>query len=160
MLSEMFYDAGYQGPAFACSVGVDHVNSPKALGLLVKLAREEGPIPGIYAMRFVKQSEATLAFTKFPVTCMLEIDGINWDAKGQGMISLEQFCTRMIEVLQENGIPFSLHWGKNADWGFPGLVKHMFGDRVEEWKTERKKLLSPEMELLFANGFLEVADLI
>jgi len=159
MLSEMFYDAGYQGPAFACSVGVDHINSPKAMEILVKLAREEGPIPGIYAMRFVKQSKATLAFTKFPVTCMLEIDGINWDAKGKHMISLERFCTRMIEVLQDNGIPFTLHWGKNADWAFPGLVKQMFGNQLEKWKAERKKLLSPEMELLFSNNFLKVAGL-
>jgi len=159
MLSEMFYDAGYQGPAFACSVGVDHINSPKALEILVKLAREEGPIPGIFAMRFVKQSKATLAFTKFPVTCMLEIDGINWETKAERMISLEQFCTRMIQVLQDSGIPFTLHWGKNADWGFPGLVKHMFGDQLEEWKTERKKLLAPEMDSLFSNGFLKVAGL-
>lgn len=159
MLSEMFYDAGYQGPAFACSVGVDHRDSPKALDLLVKLAREEGPIPGIYAMRFIRQSAATLAFSKFPVTCMVEIDGINWDAGQHDMISLEKFCTRMIEVLKDNGIPFTLHWGKNADWAFPGLAEHMYGKRVEVWKAERKKLLRPEMEKLFSNDFLKVAGL-
>lgn len=160
MLSEMFYDSDYLGPAFSCSVGVDHINSPEALEILIKLAREEGPIPGIYSMRFVKQSKATLAFTKFPITCMLEIDGVNWDPKGRDMISLEQFCTRMVEVLQASGIPFTLHWGKNADWAFPGLVKYMFGDQLEEWKTERKKLLRPEMEMLFSNDFLKVGGLI
>lgn len=159
MLSEMFHDAGYEGPAFACSVGVDHSNSSKALELLTKLAREEGPIPGIYAMRFVKQSKATMAFTKFPVTCMLEIDGINWDAEANRMISLQQFCTRMIEVLQENGIPFTLHWGKNADWAFPGLLEHMYAERLMTWKAERRKLLNPAMEKLFSNHFLSKAGI-
>lgn len=159
MLSEIFWDAGYQGPAFACSVGIDHKDSPKALALLAKLAKEEGPIPGIYAMRFVKQSKATLAFTKFPITCMLEIDGLNWDGDAHGMISLKQFCTRTIEVLQENGIEFTLHWGKNADWSFPGLAKYMYGSQVQQWKTQRARLLSPEAQLLFSNGFLKDLDL-
>jgi len=154
-ISEMFYDAGYQGPAFACSVGVDHRNAPRALELLVRLAREEGPIPGIYAMRFVKQSAATLAFTRFPVTCMIEIDGINWEAQEHGMISLERFCTRMIEVLKDEGIAFTLHWGKNADWEFPDLVSLMYGQQAEDWKAQRRKFLSPEHQQLFTNGFLE-----
>src|SRR4030095_5373367 len=76
-IGEIFWDAGYQGPAYACAVGVDHKDSPKAVEPLGNLAKTEGPIPGIYAMRFVKQSGATLAFTRFPVTCMIEIDGLN-----------------------------------------------------------------------------------
>ncbi len=56
MLKEIFWDAPYQGPAFACSFGIDHKDSPKAMELLGKLTRDEGPIPGIFAMRFVKQS--------------------------------------------------------------------------------------------------------
>src|SRR6202044_1442516 len=44
-LGEIFWDAAYQGPAFACSIGVDHGDSSKTPDLLVKLAREEGPIP-------------------------------------------------------------------------------------------------------------------
>ncbi|HMI03049.1 MAG TPA: hypothetical protein VK541_11240, partial [Pedobacter sp.] len=154
MLSEIFYDAGYQGPAFACSVGVDHRDSPKALQLLVDLAKDEGPVPGIYAMRFVKQSGATLAFTRFPVTCMLEIDGLIWDGDPHGMITLERFCTRIIEVLLENNIAFTLHWGKNADWAFPGLTEYMYGDRAGEWKTYRSELLSLQARALFSNDFL------
>jgi len=154
MLSEIFYDAGYQGPAFACSVGVDHRDSPRVLQLLVDLAKDEGPVPGIYAMRFVKQSDATLAFTKFPITCMMEIDGITWKGEPNGMITLEKFCTRIIEVLQENHIDFTLHWGKNADWAFPGLAEYMYGDQINEWKTYRNQLLSPQARVLFSNDFL------
>lgn len=154
-LGEIFWDAPYQGPAFAIAVGVDHSDSPKALELLTKLAREEGPIPGIYAMRFVKQSKATLAFTQFPVTCMLEIDGLIWKGKKNKMISLEQFCTRTIEVLQANNIPFTIHWGKNADWSFPGLVQHMYGAKATTWKEHRSALLTEKTARLFSNKFLE-----
>jgi hypothetical protein len=153
-LGEIFWDAGFLGPAYACAVGIDHKDSPKALELLTKLAREEGPIPGIYAMRFVKQSRATLAFTKFPVTCMLEIDGLIWKPKNKNMISLQKFCTRTIEVLQANNIPFTIHWGKNADWSFPGLVAHMYGANASKWMEQRKKLLNDQQSKLFANDFL------
>ncbi len=154
-IGEIFWDAGYQGPAYACAVGIDHKDSPKALELLTKLAREEGPIPGIYAMRFVKQSAATLAFTKFPVTCMLEIDGLIWNPKTDKLISLQEFCTRIIEVLQANNIPFTQHWGKNSDWSFPGLIPHMYGNKAQEWKEYRSALLRKETAAIFSNKFLE-----
>ena len=154
-LAEIFWDSGYQGPAYACAVGVDSGDSVKALELMVNLAKNEGPIPGIYAMRFVKKSEATIAFTRFPITCMLEIDGLIWKPRRDNMISLERFCTRMIEVLQANHIPFTIHWGKNADWSFPGLVEQMYGNNARLWKEQRSKLLRKETSELFSNGFLK-----
>lgn len=158
MLKEIFWDAPYQGPAFACSFGIDHKHSEKAMNLLGKLTRDEGPIPGIFALRFVKQTKATLGFTKFPITCMIEIDGVLWK-KTRKIMSLEEYSRRMIEVLQENNIPFTIHWGKNNDWKFQGLVNHMFGDRPKKWKAEREKLLSPEMQDLFSNKFLRTIGL-
>lgn len=157
-LAETFWDAPYQGPAFACSVGVDHKDSPKALKILADLAKNEGPIPGIFALRFVKQSKGTLAFTKFPITCMIEIDGVLWK-KTRKLISLKEFSRRMIEVLKANNIPFTIHWGKNSDWGFPNLVEHMYGNQVNEWKSIRSALLTTEMAQLFSNDFLETINM-
>jgi hypothetical protein len=157
-LAEIFWDAPHQGPAFACSVGVDHQDAQKALELLSKLVNDEGPIPGIFAMRFVKQSQATLAFTKFPITCMLEMDGVLWE-KTNNIMSLTEFSRRIIQVLQENNILFTIHWGKNADWAFPGLVHDMFGDNMTIWKNYRNALLSHDMAQLFSNDFLEITGL-
>jgi hypothetical protein len=157
-VAEIFWDAPYQGPAFACAVGINSSDAPKALDLLIALARKEGPVPGIYAMRFVKQSNAMLAFTKFPITCMLEIDGLNWTPRNN-MISLHQFCTRTVEVLKQNNIPFTLHWGKNANWSFPGLVNHMYGDKALLWKKCRSSLLTKETAALFSNNFLNETGL-
>lgn len=153
-IGEIFWDANYQGPAYACGVGVDHRDAAKALETLVNLAKNEGPVPGLFSLRFVKQSDATLAFTRFPVTCVIDIDGLIWKPVGNNMISLQQFCTRMIEVLQANGIEFTLHWGKNADWSFRGLVEYMYGSRAQQWKTCRNMLLRNEMAALFSNAFL------
>ena len=65
----------------------------------------------------------------------------------------------MIEVLQENDIPFTIHWGKNSDWEFPGLVDHMYDDKAQQWKAQRARLLSPEMQELFSNKFLKTIGL-
>ncbi len=157
-LAEIFWDAPYQGPAFACSVGVDYKDSPKALDLLAKLAENEGPIPGIFAMRFVKKSEAILAFSKFPITCMIEIDGVLWK-KSKKLMSLKQFTRRMIEVLKQNDVPFTIHWGKNSDWGFSGLVEHMYGENAQTWKNIRSAFLTEKMAKLFSNDFLDATGL-
>ncbi|MGB5818385.1 MAG: FAD-binding protein [Saonia sp.] len=156
-LSEIFWDAGFQGKAFACSFGVDHTHSSKTLEVLAKLTREH-PVPGIFAMRFIKRSEASLAFSKFPFTCMVEIDGIQWDDK-EKIIGLKEYSKKMIEVLKNNNIPFTLHWGKNADWEFPGLVEHMYGDKVKTWKKVRSTLLSIPMQEVFSNRFLDSTKL-
>lgn len=158
MLKEIFWDAPYQGPAFACSFGIHHKYSEKAMNLLGKLTRDEGPIPGIFALRFVKQTKATIGFTKFPITCMIEIDGVLWK-KTRRIMSLEEYSRRMIEVLKENNIPFTIHWGKNSDWKFPDLVKHMYRNNVDKWKEQREKLLSLKMQELFSNAFLKAINL-
>ncbi len=89
---------------------------------------------------------------------MLEIDGVLWE-KSRKIMSLTEYGRRMIEVLQENNIPFTIHWGKNSDWKFPNLATHMFGDKVAEWKSYRNGLLSSEMQQVFSNGFLEDVQL-
>lgn len=156
-LSEIFWDAGFQGKAFACSFGVNHKNSSKALELMAKVTREN-PVPGIFAMRFVKSSKATLAFSKFPFTCMIEIDGIQWKGSDK-LISLNDYSTKLIEVLKNNNIPFTIHWGKNSNWNFPGLVNHMYGSKVKKWKEVRAKLLSVPMQEVFSNAFLDSTKL-
>ena len=74
-------------------------------------------------------------------------------------MSLEAYSRRMIEVLKANNIPFTIHWGKNNDWKFPGLVRHMYSDSAITWKTQRQKLLSPDMQVLFSNAFLKTVGL-
>lgn len=158
-LKDLCWDAINQGRAFACSVGIDHADTSRALAALVELGRREGPVPGIFSMRFVKASAATLAFTKFPITCMMEIDGSGWDGS-RTLISQQEYYERFIETLQANHIPFTIHWGKNAAWNFPGLLEHMYGNQAaQKWKTYRSALLGPDMAKVFSNDYLRTIGL-
>lgn len=89
---------------------------------------------------------------------MVEIDGIQWSDSDK-LIALKDYSTKMIELLKLNNIPFTIHWGKNADWAFPGLVDHMFGDKAKEWKKVRNNLLSPAMQKVFSSPFLDSTKL-
>ncbi len=157
-LAETFWDAPYQGPAFAISFGVDHTNAGKALKVLSKVSIDEGPVPGIFAMRFIKKSQATLSFARFPTTCMIEIDGVLWNEKKK-LGTLKGLSKKMIAALQQNNIAFTIHWGKNADWKFSGLVDHMYGPDAKTWRKYRCSLLSDDMQDLFSNGFLKEVKL-
>jgi len=157
-LGEIFWDTTQQGKAFGCAFGIDHREAGRALDLMISAMKENGPIPGILSMRFVKASEATLAFTRFPVTCILEVDGLLWEANPQ-MISLEDFMTRMVEIFKDHAVKFTLHWGKNAPWSFPGLIDYMYGDADDTWKDIRSALLSKQMADLFSNDFLDTVKL-
>ena len=156
-LYETFWDAPYKGPAFACSVGVDIKDSEKALNALVEMTKKN-PIPGIFAMRYVQKSKATLAFTKFDKTCVIEIDGIQWE-KSKKILSLQEYGLLMIKTLKAKNIPFTIHWGKNMDWSCPNLVNDMFGTDATTWKQCRSWLLGQEMAKVFSNGFLSTVGL-
>ncbi len=153
-LGEIFWDSFHQGPAFAYTFGIDHKDTGKALDLFIRLVNEEGPVPGAMALRFIKASKATLAFTRFPMTCILEMDGILWKGN-QDMISPEDFERRIIEAFMAAGIKFTIHWGKNANWSFPGLIDYMYGDKDDLWKNYRSALLTKQMADIFSNGFLD-----
>jgi len=157
-LREIFWDTTHKGPAFAFTFGVDIQDTRKALNLFIRVANEEGPVPGAMALRFVKASQATLAFTRFPMTCIVEMDGILWKG-GENIISMEDFEKKLLEAYIAAGIRFTIHWGKNAAWSFPGLVDYMYGNNDDVWKDYRSALLSKQMADLFSNDFLNTVRL-
>ncbi|MBW7912347.1 MAG: FAD-binding protein [Taibaiella sp.] len=157
-LGEIFWDSLHKGKAFAVTIGIDNKATTKALDTFLHFVNTEGPVPGAIAFRFVKATEATLGFTKYPITCILEMDGVLWD-NGPGIISYNKFLTRFIEVFQQANISFTMHWGKNADWTFPGLVDYMFGNKKNEWINARCALLTQQMADVFSNDFLDSTGL-
>ncbi|UOY06492.1 FAD-binding protein [Muricauda sp. SCSIO 64092] len=163
-LAETFWDAPYQGPAFAISFGVPQDLSAKTLEILSEIARKKRT-PGIFAMRFIKKSEATLSFARFDKTCMIEIDGVLWNEK-KNLGSLNGLSREMMVALHKNNIPFTIHWGKNADWAFVGndwqassLADYMYGEDAKKWREYRSSLLAPDMQKLFSNRFLKECGL-
>lgn len=163
-LADIFFDSFHQGAAFAFSVGFDHKYVEDGLSIFREvLAGKKGiRLPAAIGIRFVKASEATLAFTKFPVTCAMEVNGVlprhkpgkNNSARTKALQRVDTFSKRVIEEFDKKGIPFTLHWGKGAPWEKAGLVDNMYGPRADLWRMNRKKLLGPAgTEELFANKF-------
>ncbi len=157
-LGEIFWDSLHKGKAFAVTIGIDNKDTTKALDTFLNFVNTEGPVPGAIAFRFAKATEATLGFTKYPMTCILEMDGVLWD-DGPGIVSYSKFLTRFIEVFQQANISFTMHWGKNADWAFPGLVDYMFGNKKDAWINARSALLTQPMADVFSNDFLDSTGL-
>ena len=89
---------------------------------------------------------------------MIEIDGIQYKDQ-KGIIDLKEYSQKMMQTLKDNHIPFTIHWGKNAKWNEPNLVKDMYGDRVEKWKQVRAHLLTAQIQDVFSNDFLEATKL-
>ena len=89
---------------------------------------------------------------------MIEIDGVLWNEK-KNLGTLSGLSKKMIDALQNANIPFTMHWGKNADWKFAGLIDHMYGSDAKTWREYRCSLLSDEMQTLFSNEFLREVKL-
>jgi len=157
-LGEIFWDTSQSSAAFGCGFGMDITDTTRALDIFIGLMNDKGPIPGILSMRFVKGTDATLGFTKFPVTCILEVDGIPWKGNAD-MISLDDFLTEVIKAFTASGINFTLHWGKNAPWAYPGLVNTMYGTAADTWRNIRSTLLTKQTAELFTNAFLNATKL-
>lgn len=157
-ISQLFGDGAAQGKVFAWAFAVRQEDTVQAFNLFTSIVKRLGPVPGAIGIRFVKASRATLAFTQFPVSCVIEMDGLQW--KGNANIkTMQEVETALAREFMASGIPFSWHWGKNADWGYPGLLAYMYQNKLDEWKEHRKQLLTPVMQKVFSNRFTETAGL-
>jgi hypothetical protein len=75
------------------------------------------------------------------------------------MISIEDFEKKLLEAFIAEGIKFTIHWGKNAAWSFPGLADYMYGNSEDIWKDYRSALLTKQMADIFSNDFLNAIKL-
>ncbi|GGF22612.1 FAD-binding protein [Hymenobacter cavernae] len=148
-LSETFSNTNIRGKAASMAIGIAAEDSPRALEEIVA-ANARTPFPGVLGLRYVKGTAATLGFTRFPVTCVLELDGI--EAK-----LTNAFFERIWQRLNDLGIPFALHWGKINFYLNAARLRQMYGDAaVESWLQARRTLLldAPTREV-FTNAFME-----
>lgn len=149
---EMFSWNTTHGKAMSTEIGVPSDQSSKALDCLLTAHQAAGPFGGLLAFRFVKQSRATLAFTRFPHTCTIELPGTFANRS-------EQFYARVWQELETAGIPYTLHWGQQNNFT-PARVRKMYGDAsVDAWLQSRSTLLNDQMRKIFSSPFLESCGL-
>jgi hypothetical protein len=99
--------------------------------------------PGVFAYRFVKQSDATLAFTRFAPTCVVELDGVQSDQTWN-------FYRAVWDELDARGIPYTFHWGKINNLN-EQKVKDKYGEQRDHWISARNRLLPAESMNVFSS---------
>ena len=149
---EIFSATDTHGKATSTEIGVAKEDASRVLDCLLDVHRVAGPFGGVFAFRFVKKSDALLAFTKFPYTCTIELPGVFSNRS-------DQFFQRVWAELDNAGIDYTLHWGQVNNFT-PARVRKMYGDAaVNQWIQSRNTLLNAQMRKVFSSPFLESCGL-
>jgi len=151
-IGETFNNTKFRGKAASGAIGMNRSDASKVVEEIIAINKQT-PFPGALALRFVKGSEALLAFTKFPATCVLEMDGVDCD-------QTKEFFQKVWDRLEALNIPYTLHWGKfnfnlNAD-----RIKKMYGETtVDKWIGSRNQLMDAATQEIFTNDFMKQCGL-
>lgn len=142
---EIFYNTDTRGKVASAAIGVPISFVSRVNELLIDL-NEQQPFGGIFSYRYVKGTKATLGFTTFDHTCVIELDAI--DSAGT-----KSFYAKAWQILDSHNIPYTFHWGKmnNLD---ASIIRRMYGAKVDKWINARKNLLPPSSIKVFNNDLL------
>src|SRR5574341_93902 len=146
-LAEIFTNTDLRGRLASTAIGISLDRTREAVEAVLAEQQQSGPVAVVVSLRYVQGSSATLAFTHFPTTCVLEIDGVQSSRTNE-------FYTRVWERLERQGIPYTFHWGKQHHLD-AGRVRRLYGPRVEHWLAARRQLLGAAERRLFSNALLE-----
>ena len=143
---EIFSNNNIRGKVLSTAIGIpiDRVNEVN--DMLIELNTTDGPFSGIFSYRYVKKSEALLAFTKFDHTCILELDGV------ESAITRNFYEVVWFEFEQRK-IPHTFHWGKinNLD---EAKLKAMYPENLDKWIKARNEILPPASLNIFNTKYL------
>jgi hypothetical protein len=147
-LDEHFAATETRGKAAGVGVSVAAADAIRALDLMIDINRAHGPFPCILALRFVPGTAATLGFTHFPRTCIIDIDG-------PYSTRTRSYFARIWQALHESGIRYGLHWGKIMGLS-AAETRRLYADRVDRWKAARNAILpDPAVREALRNAFLD-----
>lgn len=136
------------GTGMEIGVPLDRVQD--ALDIILKILSRD-PIPTPVAIRYVKKSRATLAFTKYgDITATIELPGpYGTDTFTDTGRVFEKISAALVDI------PHSYHWGQhfplNSEW-----VLRSYGSDLEKWQRQRALLLDEGGRDIFSNDVLEV----
>jgi len=142
-LGEIFSNTTLRGKLLSSAIGFPAELSPKVADLMLKINKDIGPFSGVFSFRFVKQTKATLGFTRFGHTCIMELDAPLSD-------KAYNFYTQVWLMLEHENIPFTFHWGK-ANEVTPERIQRMYGEAATRWINARKTLLNADCQKVFTN---------
>ena len=138
---EIFTNNNIRGKLLSTAIGIPLDRVLEVNEMLIEMNEDHGPLSGILSYRYVKRSAATLAFTKFDPTCILELDCAESN-------TTRNFYTAVWNELEARNIPHSFHWGKihNLD---EAKTRKIYGASMDKWIEQRNKIMSPESMKIF-----------
>lgn len=147
-IREIFNYTKFRGKVASAAIGIDRKDSARVVEEIIDVNKQH-PFPGGLSLRYVKGTKATLGFTKFAQTCVLEMDGVDSNAA-------RDFYEAVWNRLESRNIAYTLHWGKINFNLNPNRVKNMYGTaQVNQWIDTRNTLLSNKVASVFTNTFIE-----
>lgn len=152
-IGEIFSSETVRGKTLSAAMAVPLEKAEQALeAAFTAHKNQRGLFAGLISLRYVKGSAATLAFTRFERTAVLEIDGIYSDTS-------VEFLKKVWKQLDAEKIPYTQHWGKINNLTAHRVRRGHGDDRVDAWIKARHELLSPEAMQVFSNPFLRKTGL-
>jgi len=147
-VGETFDNTKFRGKLFSAAFGLDRKDVKKVIDHCLEVNKKT-KLAGVMAFRFVKGTQATLGFTHWDNSCVLELDGVDANVN-------HKFARRVAERLEADGIPYTLHWGKINRLLNSQRILHMYGaENVENWKKQRSQIMSQDVQEAFNNEFME-----
>lgn len=147
---EIFGSSLARGKVLSTALGISLEHTNTVMDLALQLAKQHG-FAGVFACRYVKQTQATLGFTRFASTCVAEFD--SFEAP-----STWSFYNALWNQLDEAGIPYTFHWGKINNLDAVRMTK-MYGSKLDEWIAARNRLMPKDAMRLFTNDFMKSTGL-
>jgi hypothetical protein len=143
---EIFTNMETRGKLLSTAIGIPISFTNQVNEMLIELNKVHGPFSGIFSYRYVKKSDAILAFTKFDHTCVVELDGV------ESNITRHFYDVVWNELLTKK-IPHTFHWGKISNLD-PVKLENMYQQNISKWIKARNTLMPVDALKAFNNQIL------
>lgn len=151
-IGEIFTNTKIRGKAASAAVAFPTEHCSQVIEEIVAINKTT-PFAGAICIRFLKGTQALLGFTKYPKTCVLEMDGV------ESKLS-RAFFQKVWDRLEELNIPYTVHWGKINFHLNKDRVRKMYGDAVvDKWIECRHRVLDEKARKVFSNEFMRKCGL-
>lgn len=152
VLGELFPRTDLIPGGNSTEIAVDVRDAPAAITSILEVIRKtKRAYPGLIGIRFVPRSHACLGFTRFSVSCTIELPAANarW---------IRALYRKVFSQLRRDKIFYSLHWGQKLDFRLAPLSYMYPKSQIEAFRRSRARLL--DGSTLFSNRALERSGLL
>jgi len=98
----------------------------------------------VLTVRFATKSRASLSFLRFDDTAIINIDGLTRAGMAGWISHSDEFSRDFTNELEEAGVPFSMHWGKDIP-SHGDKIAVDYGFAVTRFKAARAALVPEEL---------------